>query len=1121
MAYEVYTYFNTDEIITVLNGVAAILGGSDYLGLVKTVLVFGVIVALITPSLSQRSFAGMNWFIGAMIVYFGLMVPKVEVTVIDRTHIQPTQVVANVPLGLGFFAHATSKIGDYLTRQYETNFVTFSDSLKLENGGGGINFGSQVVKEMRRAVIVDSDLRKDMYEYIRNCVVPQIQHGAMDARTISTATDVWAAIQISSETAFLSQITNAGVVTMTTCDAVYTNLTGRLDIEADQASNNAAASLFPNQMATLGQAAVRGMFNSAATDTTTLMMGVSDTAQQTIRQNMLVNLMDSSGAYLAQQTSDPAALQLALSSAQAEASANASYLSMAKVAESAMPKIRNVMSMICYAVFPIILILMLVAGHEFGSIFKTYLITLLWLELWPPLYAVLNLVVTMDAARKAQAIAAATGGSMTIQTAGDIGQAALSSQAISGYMVVLVPTIAYSVVKGMEGIAGAVGNMLAPGQAAAQSAGSSVGAGNINMGNTQIGNHSDNIVRSNSLDTKTHMDGGRLSSEITDHFGNTLRTAASGAMTVAVASNSTNLTAGSRLEMASRYSHQANVKEAQAEQLMAQRSEDVGAMFSTVTGSANKLSAGSRLQFDTTEGTRAVTGAEITNMKSVLERDAEGTGLTSSDMAQFKAGINEGMSADQSLRKVLGQKGAAGEQALEKLAKHLGISGRSSADAGFSQQVANTLDKRLSHEKGTSEDKAYRTLETLQFAYGHNKGGVRQDGKETGLSNSLQDTLGRGTKSTESLSKTRSEIKELNEAASVERSNAIRIEDNLSGRANLENLLKATAQSVLTDEKAPEELKETAKRINAGGSAIVQLENMNNGNEVERKAAHDFMTRSMQTPVQEVENTGKANMNTVSGHGPSVSKEDIHGLYADGGREVGDQFNKDRDSSHSLYKGKSGKEIEAGINNLESHERGIEQREQGKIDDGKKSIDAASAEIKKDVKEGQNVSTVQKTGEDILDHPLLTVAAVAAGVGAFHQAETLLTHMRGPKGEGAGVGRNPNEPPFISDGYGGMKPNPNYSEPSLLDKALHTGGSVVDAAVAGATVAGAPAAVGGASLVAGYEAGGFVAEKTEALWNPYLRGEDDGLGPEAIKYKRRMEQEHQSETINADTGKQT
>ena len=100
---------------------------------------------------------------------------------------------------------------------------------------------------------------------------------------------------------------------------------------------------------------------------TTLLLGASSAASDTIRQNMMINLMRDSSVAIPQLLSDPAAVQAALAQAQAEVTAESAFVSMAKMAESALPKIRNVVEILVIAVFPVIFLLIVAAGARRGS----------------------------------------------------------------------------------------------------------------------------------------------------------------------------------------------------------------------------------------------------------------------------------------------------------------------------------------------------------------------------------------------------------------------------------------------------------------------------------------------------------------------------------------------------------------------------------------------------------------------------------------------------------------------------------------------------------------------------------------------------------------------------------
>ncbi|MGZ7227035.1 conjugal transfer protein TraG N-terminal domain-containing protein, partial [Streptococcus pyogenes] len=68
-----------------------------------------------------------KWFLTVAIIHAVLLVPKVDVVVIDRTSTSPPTVRANIPVGFAFFASVTSSVGDWLTRTFETVFAMPND----------------------------------------------------------------------------------------------------------------------------------------------------------------------------------------------------------------------------------------------------------------------------------------------------------------------------------------------------------------------------------------------------------------------------------------------------------------------------------------------------------------------------------------------------------------------------------------------------------------------------------------------------------------------------------------------------------------------------------------------------------------------------------------------------------------------------------------------------------------------------------------------------------------------------------------------------------------------------------------------------------------------------------
>ena len=174
-----------------------------------------------------------------------------------------------------------------------------------------------------------------------------------------------------------------------------------------------------------------------------------------VRQNGLINAINDTSDIIGQKINDPGSLILGLGRAQATAQTNAAWLNFGKMAEDALPLIRNAIEAIIYALFPlVILLLLLTYGLGTMRALQSYLLTLVWIQLWPPVYAILNYMASIASAKHIAAAAELGAGinGLAIVSASPVYSNTISDQAVVGYLVLAVPAIAWAAVKGMHTI---------------------------------------------------------------------------------------------------------------------------------------------------------------------------------------------------------------------------------------------------------------------------------------------------------------------------------------------------------------------------------------------------------------------------------------------------------------------------------------------------------------------------------------------------------------------------------------------------------------------------------------------------------------------------------------------
>jgi conjugal transfer mating pair stabilization protein TraG len=493
--YEVYAYWNVAELEAMFNAIAALMGSGDYRGLLQTIAIVGMIVVVIATLTGRERLDGMwKWLFFLAIFQSMLLIPKVTVNIIDRTGNEPPRAVANVPIGLGAFAHTMSKIGDWLTGSFETVFALPDDVRFRKNG---TLFGHRVLAERQAIKSGNPVITGNLLEFYRECVAPDVGTGYIRMKEdLLEVNNVWSSLNGKTNPARLVTLrdaTDPSLMNTVGCNIGYQTLTTQINAEVTRQINLLGKRLYPRMSATDAGLAVTA---SLATSTNYL-LGIAASAQDTVKQAIVANFMIDAQYMLPAQLGDAASAQTNLAMAQSLRSTSDSYKLMARIAESTMPKVRNSIEMIQYAIFPVFLLLVILSGHQAMGVIKSYAASLLWIQLWAPLYAVMNFIITMYS--RAQYTNGSAGAGMSIEQSSFINSAIVSDQAIAGMLVISIPAIAAAIVKGGEVGLQAVAGLVGPPRDPAKFA-SGLAMGNMQMGNASLNNASHDTMRGLSVD---------------------------------------------------------------------------------------------------------------------------------------------------------------------------------------------------------------------------------------------------------------------------------------------------------------------------------------------------------------------------------------------------------------------------------------------------------------------------------------------------------------------------------------------------------------------------------------------------------------------------------------------
>ncbi|HXH54754.1 MAG TPA: conjugal transfer protein TraG N-terminal domain-containing protein, partial [Gammaproteobacteria bacterium] len=343
-------------------------------------------------------------------------------------------------------------------------------------------FGSRLMAESRLFRIQDPRFNENMQRFVQQCVVYDVMIGyKYTMKDLKTSQNIW---QLVSERAspllgFLYKMPNPGDNEIKTCKAGAKTLNEEWTLAIQEASLKLGKHFFPN----LAEVQARNAFLEKLPQSYALLSKISLQASDILQQEMMVNAIQSASLNKAYQLGAAAHY----GSAKASLQQRASYEIAGEMARNALPVMKNVFEAIAYGAF--VFIFPLIALPNGYQTLATYLGILIWIQLWAPLYAVLNLIMLLTAQAKSVAYVGSQG--LTLATSQGLANLNQDMSALTGWLSFSVPAIAYMMVKGGAGSFVHLANHLgSAAQSAIASTGHEVSSGNISLSNFSQGTQS-------------------------------------------------------------------------------------------------------------------------------------------------------------------------------------------------------------------------------------------------------------------------------------------------------------------------------------------------------------------------------------------------------------------------------------------------------------------------------------------------------------------------------------------------------------------------------------------------------------------------------------------------------
>lgn len=631
MVDTVYVMSGGEFFQAAFNGVATLIGTSTWDSLFHIVGFFSA-MALFFVYIRGHDPKEVLKFIAVFILITSvLVIPKRTVHIIDMTN--PTLVlrVDNVPTGLSVPFRFITSIGGSLTKIYDSVFHT-PDSVAYSKTG--MLFGATLMANTTDVVAQNSDLATLLKEYVQQCVIGDIMlsHKYSMAELMQSSDPY--------EIIFRKPSPLRGVIVprgnslaqegFQTCEALANNVLKR-ELKVDTTKGGKTWDYYVNRF--IGpRASADTLFGLMMADSYGFYYQGGRDASEILRQNVVMNAIKQ-GITTHTAASGNVASLVNMADQSSNSKMRLSWAASGGLAATFVPVMHTVLMAMLVGMFPIIILLATIHGLTL-PVLKGYVFSLVYLQSWPPLYAILNYAMSYYLKGETKGMNFSLSNLNTIQqTHSDIGL-------MAAWLSNSIPFIAAGLVFGLWRVVSQAGNYLGSSiNSTASSAASQAADGTWAFNNMQMEN-----VSGFKWDTNQSVRDGQM---LTQHASGatTTKTAGGGILhdgKSAISSLATDIQFGRMLSS----SYQAQQREAESQVQSLSNSISHG---SQLVGSQLTQWAQQRGNSDTVvsgaDSSRATTLTQALNkLNSVADSVAKRNGISTSEAV--KEVLNKSQSGD-------------------------------------------------------------------------------------------------------------------------------------------------------------------------------------------------------------------------------------------------------------------------------------------------------------------------------------------------------------------------------------------------------------------------------------------------------------------------------------------
>lgn len=511
MAADIYAIGGGELIYKVLSAVTLLLNGGG--GILHALTTIGISMAAILVYFLCLSgtveYIMKHWAIPlGLIMGFGF-VPTTTVWVHDDVS-QFHRKLDNVPLGLAQFSAHITTFSRNITSMIEMGFST-PDDLKYHKTG--YMFGSDILEKAKEFKIVNQNFRENMRNFVGQCVKYDIMlNNKYTFDDLRDSTDIWGLVTSNPSKArgIMWLPIKGGKAQYITCAGAVEKFNQEWQNEINRVAFSLSKKMFSGRA--VGHSSLqsnklvmnvplanflKNEFLTNLQSTYSYFGELAYTAEEILKQNVMINAVGDAASENSRSAGNP----VSYAEMKALLQQNYTFDTIGRLASRMLPILKSIIEALIYACFVLIIPLcMMPHGYRF---LKNWAASLIWVCSWPPVYAILNGMMSM-CAQSSTIAEIGTSGGISIANVNGVAMANADMKVLAGYLALSVPFLCIAIVKGVGAFLHLAGQLTgvtaSSGSAAAgEITSGNLSASNVSLGNSQMGNVSNLQRNMNSL----------------------------------------------------------------------------------------------------------------------------------------------------------------------------------------------------------------------------------------------------------------------------------------------------------------------------------------------------------------------------------------------------------------------------------------------------------------------------------------------------------------------------------------------------------------------------------------------------------------------------------------------